>query len=215
MNEQSEEIVLLRTKNKKLKYDLDMSERIRNEMQARLNAFLVKDNPGNLSEKLMNLTRTQYIGVQDDEKAGFLWNLTDKTEELKILDRWLVNIKHSTHDGLGHPVAIPSEEELKTLSHPTSEYLKSSLTSIDDAICCNTSRIGHLVVPREEAEIAHSFAGVEGNLSWFNSGDSPILLRLETAQANKSIILDPGFGLWECAKDISGFFCLQSPQQKT
>ena len=74
----------MRTKNKKLKYDLDMSERIRNEMQLRLNVFLVKDNPGSLLEKLINLKRTQYLEVQDDEKAGLLWNLTDKSEALKI-----------------------------------------------------------------------------------------------------------------------------------
>ena len=105
------------------------------------------------------------------------------------------NTEHSSRDGIEHPVAILSGEGLRIMSHPTSENLKSSLTSIDEAICCNTNRVGHLVVPKEEVEITPNFAGVKGNLSWFNSGDSPLLFRLETAQVSKSIILDPGFGL--------------------
>ena len=88
-NHQSEEILQLKTKNKKLEYDLDKSERLRFEIQAKLNALLGKDNQGNILQKLMNLKRTHYLGVQQDEKAGLLWNLTDKIEEFKIWDRWL------------------------------------------------------------------------------------------------------------------------------
>ena len=84
---------------------------------------------------------------------------------------------------------------MRSWAHPTSEHLKSSLTSIDEAICCNTNRVGHIIVPKEEIEIPPNFAGGDGILSWFNSGDTSLLLRLETAKASKSIILDPGFGL--------------------
>ena len=98
----------LRTKNKKLKYELDKSERLRVEMQTKLNALLVKDNQRNFFEKLMSLKRTHYLGIQDDKKAGILWNLADKIVELRTWDRWLVNIEHSSRDGIEHPVAILS-----------------------------------------------------------------------------------------------------------
>ena len=142
----------------------------------------------------MNLKRTHCLRVQDDKKAGLLWNLTDKIEELKSWDRWLVNIEHFSRDGLEHPVAILSEEELRIMSHPINESLKNSLTKIEEATCCNNNLVGHLIVQKEEIEIPTNFAGVIGNLSWFNSGDSPLQLRLETVQASKSITLDPGYG---------------------
>ena len=61
------------------------------------------------------MKRVQYFGIEDVEKAGVVWSLTDKIHELKCWSRWLANMEHRSYGGAGSPIAILSEEELKKM----------------------------------------------------------------------------------------------------
>lgn len=61
-------------------------------------------------------------------------------------------------------------------------------------MCDVSNMIGHVVIPNGGVEIKPDFAGSKGNLAWFNTGDSNLILRVEMNKLRKSIILKPGFG---------------------
>ena len=65
---------------------------------------------------------------------------------------------------------------------------------INRAIHAQTNMIGQVVVSRNEVEVTAGFAGAEGNLVWFNTGECALLLRLWTGKKIQSIILEQGFG---------------------
>ena len=54
--------------------------------------------------------------------------------------------------------------------------------------------VGHIVVPKKEVDVTAGFAGAKGNLIWFNSGNTDLILNLRGENLKKSIILEPGFG---------------------
>ena len=61
-------------------------------------------------------------------------------------------------------------------------------------MCDVSNMVGHVVIPNGGVEIKPNFAGSKGNLTWFNTGDSDLILRLEMNKYRKSIVLKPGFG---------------------
>ena len=80
-------------------------------------------------KKLLDMKRVQYFGIEDVEKAGLVWSLTDKIHELKYWSRRLANMEHRSYGGAGSQIAILSEE-LKKMVYTMNEPLKYSLENI-------------------------------------------------------------------------------------
>ena len=150
VSHQLKEIMSLRARNKQLQYDLEKSEELRLGIEAKLNSLQETSEKDSIFGKLLNAKRVRWFGIQDDEKAGMLWNLEDNIQELKCWDRWLANMKHSSRDGVESPVAMISKKEWETMSCPLNESLKFSLANINETLFLNCNLVGHLVVRKEE-----------------------------------------------------------------
>ena len=80
------------------------------------------------------------------------------------------------------------------VSFPFDEQVSSLVEGINTALHVKTNIIGHLDTNNKEVEVTAGFAGAKGNLIWFNTGSSALLMRLKTGEETQSIIIETGFG---------------------
>ena len=188
------EIESLRNENCRLKSSLHKSESIRRKLLLNSN---LKDNKFGVKDawqKLARSKRTRALGITDDEKAALLFNFSNCPDSLVALDAELAGLNHASRDGVEHPVSIISENELRMVSYPKNEHVGVLLNKINEDIHDNSNFIGHVVVPQHWVEITAGFAGVKGNLVWFNTGDTSLMLSLRLEKVTRSILLNRGFG---------------------
>ena len=91
-------------------------------------------------------------------------------------------------------MVIMSRRQLEVGSFPVKEQVEVSWAKLNEEVKSKTNMVGHIVVPQKEVDVTTGFAGAQGNLFWFNSGQCDLLLRLITGNVVKSIVLAPGFG---------------------
>ena len=151
------------------------------------------DKTDSLSD-IIALNSTRTLNDPDNNNIGLLWNLSGESRTFDILDGRLSKLEHSSRCSGEHPVAIVSERQLELVSFPVDDHIKPSAALINKALHARANMIGHVQLSGNEAEITSGFAGAEGNLIWFNTGECDLLLRLSTGCVSQSIILKPGFG---------------------
>ena len=110
-------------------------------------------------------------------------------DDFTALDNQLAAVNHASRNGEEDPIAIVSERELHTVSYPVNVHIRNRLLNINKAMCDVSNMIGHVVIPNGGVEIKPDFAGSKGNLAWFNTGDSDLILTVEMNKLRKSIIL--------------------------
>ena len=177
-----------------LKSDLDKSESLRGELAKKLNILKeisIKDSP--LGEVIKHETNC-WIGDKDDNRMGLLWNLINTNDCLKTLNGELMKLNHASRVEGEHPFVVVSKRHLEIASFPVQENHVSSWNALNKAFSAQTNMCGHIFVPETEVEVTAGFAGAKGNLIWFNSGESDVLLKLKTGKMTKSIVLESGFG---------------------
>ena len=91
-------------------------------------------------------------------------------------------------------MVIVAENPLETVSYPINEQIGADLRGINERMLDNCNMAGHIVVPQKGVEVTSGFAGVNGNLTWFNTGGCALLLNVQTGEDTRSILLKPGYG---------------------
>ena len=189
-----EEIKALRSEVSALKINLQISETRRAESEAKMRKLELSGDKSRLVN-VMKLECTRELSTNEVNNLGLIWNLSGKFEAFKSIDEHMSKLNHACRKSGEHPVAILSDSEWDTVSYPIQGYIKGFVDKAKDAICFDSDIIGHLAVNGEtEVEISSGFAGVKGNLLWFNSGDISITVRLVIAGKSKLILIPPGFG---------------------
>ena len=188
------EIECLRAEIKDLRSNLDISEGLRKEMAMKIKRFQEAGGKWDKLSKVMKLDSNLSIKCDDDHDIGLLWNLSNMTDCFKVIDRELATLNHASRGGCEHPMVIMSKNHLEIGSFPLVEDVESKLSDINKAFHVDTNMVGHVVVPQREVDTSAGFAGVKGNLIWFNSGETDLMFRLVGDKVTKSIVLEPGFG---------------------
>ena len=183
----------LKSENSKLTARLQKSESLRRDIENKLKHLAACKGANSGLEGMMNMEWTTALMV-DDKQAGLLFNLSDNMDLLKPLDKHLVKIDHASRDGKEHPLVVVSKNPLEMVSYPINEQIGHYLREFNNLMLDNCNMIGHIVVSQKRAEVTPGFAGVNGNLIWFNTGESALVLNIQTGEDIKSILLKPGFG---------------------
>ena len=187
-------IECLRAEIKDLRSNLGISEGLRKEMAMEIKRFQEAGGKWDKLSKVMKLDSNRSIKCDDDHDIGLLWNLSNMTDCFKVIDRELATLNHASRGGCEHPMVIMSKNHLEIGSFPLVEDVESKLSDINKAFHVDTNMVDHVVVPQKEVDISAGFAGVKGNLIWFNSGETDLMFRLVGDKVTKSIVLEPGFG---------------------
>ena len=188
------EVEALRSAVSVLKKSLLISESRRVQMEVKMRKLELCGNRSRLVN-VMSLECTRDLAANDDKKLGLLWNLSGKLEAFKSLDEYLSKLNHACRKTGEHPIAILSESKRDTVSYPFEEHIMGFVNKAKDQICLDTDIIGHIAVNVDsEVEISSGFAGVKGNLLWFNSGDIELTVRLLTGDKSRLMLIKPGFG---------------------
>ena len=197
-----EEIKALRSEVSALKINLQISETRRAESEAKMRKLELSGDKSRLVN-VMKLECTRKLSTNEVTNLGLIWNLSGKFEAFKSIDEHMLKLNHACVKSGEHPVAILSDSERDTVSYPIQGDIKGFVDS---------DIIGHLAVNGQtEVEISSGFAGVKGNLLWFNSGDISITVRLVIAGKSKLILIPPGFGFSLGKRDKFTRVFLSSP----
>ena len=188
------EVEVLRAENARLLSRLKKSESLRREIMRKLNQSQNRRSIKDELEIMTNKKWTRNIRVNEDDQAGLLFDLHENVGVLQALDNNLAGRIHASKNRNEIPVATFSENELETVSYPFPKEMAAHLRKINDIMQDNTNMVGHIEVPQKRVEVSGDFGGVKGNLIWFNSGETALLLKLETELDTRSILLKPGFG---------------------
>ena len=207
MNNMLAEIDSLREEIKVLKSNLDKSEGLRWDLEKKFQRLQKSGNNWALLSEVMKLDSNRSIRDDDDQNIGLVWNLSNMSTCFKTLDEELVNLMHASRGGSEHPLVIMSTRQLEIGSFPVVGSVETEWAELNKAFKVQTNMVGHIVVPQKEVEITAGFAGARGNLLWFNSGETDLMLRLMGEKVSKSIVLEPGFGfcIGKMERDIKIF----------
>ena len=185
---------VLKTENSRLLDSLEKSESLRLELERRVDKNHSNRGGKKDLEIMRSLRWTRDMSIHEDSQAGLWFDLEKKIAMLRELDANIAKLNHASRDGKEWPVAIVSEKELETVSYPINNHVHRHLGVINDLMKENINMTGHMVIPSEGVEVTAGFAGAKGNLIWFNTGNSTLLLRLDSEGKSRSILLKPGFG---------------------